>query len=213
MWLIGYLSGSGCYNDVYAVWHDGSVFGAYRGVELTEADAGSHNHSVFGGKPFAEFYPDRLSSTGEGYSWRVVINDKHENRCDNNLTVQKLEYFRDRGFKTVDGIIAVRIYPGINFNRIILSDVKAVLVYGFHSGTFPNIGQSSSFILFARKLKDMGITLYAASFKKDEPAVYESVKDLDQGVIRLEDMSFEAAYSYVLVNESCKWDDNIIGIP
>ena len=206
VWLIDLLSKSGAYNDVYAVWHSGSVFGASRGVELTEADAGSHNHGVFGGVPFAEFYPEEPNATGTGYKWRVVMSDKHENRCESPLAPAKLEYFKELGFKLFDDIIAVRAYPGIQFNRILLAHARAVLVYGFHSGTFPAVGEGGNFHVFARNLRDLGIRLYAASFKKDEPVVYESVKELESNIIRLEDMSFEAAYANVLISEACITD-------
>ena len=206
VWLIDHISASGSCNDVYAVWHSGGLFGAYRGVELTEADSGSHDHGVFGGIPFAEFYPDRPNATGTGYKWRVVMNDRHENRCESSLTPSKLEYFKDTGYRLSGDIIAVRAYPGIQFNRILLAHARAVLVYGFHSGTFPSVGEGGNFHVFARNLKDLGIRLYAASFKKDELVIYESVRELESGIIRLEDMSFEAAYANVLISEACITD-------
>ena len=198
VWLIDYLSKSGFYNDVYAVWHDGSVFGAYRGTELTEADAGGHNHSVFGGMPFAEFYPEGLSDTGENYRWRTVINDKHEDRCESDLSDEDLSRFCEKDFEISGGVAAIRSYPGIDFDRFCADGINAVLVYGYHSGTF-----SPVFYEFADKINDKGIRLYAASFKKDAAAVYESVKDLGD-CIKLEDMSFEAAYAYVLIRESVR---------
>lgn len=196
VWLIGYLSKSGFYNDVYAVWHDGSVFGVYRGTELTEADAGGHNHGVFGGITFAEFYPEGLSNTGESYVWRMAVNDKHEDRCETDLGAEELEQFCKSGFDMSGGVAAIRSYPGIDFERFCLDGISAVLVYGYHSGTFP-----PGFYEFAKKLKDKGIRLYASSFKKEAAAVYESVKDLGD-CIKLEDMSFESAYAYMLIRES-----------
>lgn len=202
VWLIDYLSRSGFYNDVYAVWHDGSAFNAYRGVELTEADAGSHNHSVFGGEPFAEFYPEGLNNTGDGYIWRTVINDKHEDRCGGYPDEERRETFAKKGFEAdEDRVAAIRMYPGINFDRIGLEGVKAVLAYGYHSGTFPCGEGAKNFYAFADRLKELGIRLYAAPFKRDATAVYESAKDMGEFVIRLEEMSFEAAYAYVLVCE------------
>ena len=198
VWLIDYLSKSGFYNDVYAVWHDGSVFGAYRGTELTEADAGGHNHGVFGGMTFAEFYPEGLSDTGENYRWRTVINDKHEDRCGCDLSDEELGRFIEKDFEISGGVAAIRSYPGTDFERFCTEGLNAVLVYGFHSGTFP-----PGFYEFARKMSDRKIKLYAGSFKKDAEAVYESVKDLGD-CIRIEDMSFEAAYSYVLIKESIR---------
>ena len=200
--LIDFTSRSGFYNEVFAVWHSGSVFGAYRGIELTEADPGSHNHGVFGGEAFAEFYPDGLNATGEGYNWRVVINDKHENRCECYPDREALDAFCKNGFEADGkGVIALRVYPGINFDRISLNGVKAVLVYGYHSGTFPNTGESESFYVFAKKLNELGIRLYGGSFKSGATAVYESAKDMGESVVKLEDVSFEAAYAYVLVCE------------
>ena len=196
VWLTDYLSKSGFYNDVYAVWHDGSVFGAYRGTELTEADAGAHNHSVFGGMAFAEFYPEGLSDTGENYRWRTVINDRHDDRCECDVSDEELIRFCEKDFEISVGVAAVRSYPGIDLERICLDGLNAVLVYGYHSGTF-----TPGFYEFARSLSDKGIRLYAASFKKDAVAVYESVKIPDD-CIKLEDMSFESAYSYVLIRES-----------
>lgn len=206
VWLIDHLSASGAYNDVYAVWNSGGLFGAYRGVELTEADSGSHNHGAFGGVPFAEFYPDRPNATGTGYKWRVVMNDRHENRCESILTSKELDRFKKTGYRLCDGIVAVRTYPGIKFDNILLSHVRAVLVYGFHSGTFPVVGEGSDFNEFSRNLKALGIRLYAGSFKKDASVIYESAKNLESGMIRLEDMSFEAAYANVLICEACITD-------
>lgn len=203
--LIEYLYRAGAYNDVYAVWHAGSIFAAYKGTELTEADAGSHNHRVFGGEPFAEFYPEGLNASGNGYTWRVVINDKHEEREMSYPKESTLEAFRKKGFRAdSSSIAALRVYPGIDFNRISLDGVTSVLVYGFHSGTFPDTKGGGDFNAFAEKLKEKGIRLYAGSFKPDASAVYESAKDMDGSVIRLEYVSFEAAYAYVLITEACR---------
>ena len=206
VWLIDYLSRSGFYNDVYVTWHSGGTFAAYRGAELREADAGSDDFGVFGGHAFAEFYPEGLNVTGERYVWRTVINDMHDNRCEDVPEPGVREEFAKKGFVIDDAVLAIRMFPGLDFERFDTDEVSAVLVYGYHSGTFPGKEGKGSFKAFLGKMKAQGVRVYLASFKEDAGAVYESVAGLDGGVSRIYDMSFEAAYAYVLITESVQDD-------
>ena len=210
--LIDFLSLAGCYNDVFAVWQKGGSYNAYLGRELKEADSAGDDFLAFGGMPFAEFLPQGISLTGNGYSWRVVINDLHDNRCEPVPDADERMRILEKGINTDIRIKAVRPYPGFSYGDEDIENFDAVLVYGYHSGTFCT-GEGAgrvkddrlTFQALAGKCRESGKTLYVASFKEDETDVYESLKGMDGAKVkRLYDMSFEAAYANCLMLESLK---------
>lgn len=204
--LIDYLALSGAYNDVYTVWHGGDHYCAYRGTETVTADTATDNISVYGGQPFAEFYPEGLSLTGSSYEWRVVINDRHEDRCESDLPEEIRKKVIRGDIPLCADVVFIQQYPGLDYNFADTDRADAVLVYTYHSGTLCTAGEGTSFTQFAKKCAAAKKRLYAASFKKDDRnPVYETVKDWEnEGVIRLSDMSREAAYIYCVISESVK---------
>ena len=225
--LIDYLALSGGYNDVYAVWHGGDFYNVYRGAETVAADTATDNISVYGGEPFAEFYPEGLSLTGSSYSWRVVINDKHEDRCGIDVEPELRKKFISGEIPLLANVAFIQQYPGLDYGLIDIDRADAVLVYTYHSGTLCTVGDETSFTQFAKICAERGKRLYVASFKRPEdmPEAQELICDPSSvnlspvrrgetptyvttrewenaGVIRLFDMSREAAYIYCVLCES-----------
>ncbi len=209
--LIDFLSKTGFYKDVFTVWQKGGTYAAYVGRELSLADSAVDNFGIFGGEPFAEFYPEGLNMSGEGFSWKVVINTSHEDRCEPVPDEESRRRLFESGLKPGLRIAAFKPYPGFSYGDAYIDNADAVLVYGYHSGTFcTGMGagnvEDKDMVLqtLADKCRALGKPLYLASFKEGKK-LYESVKGLDdEGIIKLYDMSFEAAYINCLLLESLK---------
>lgn len=208
--LIDFLSKTGFYKDVFTVWHKGGTYAAYLGRELAVADSATDNFGIFGGEPFAEFYPEGLNMNGEGFSWKVVINTGHEDRCEPVPDEEGRRKLFEKGIRADLNIAAFRPFPGFSYDADI-SRADAVLVYGYHSGTFCT-GKGAGdvhdkrllFQTLSDKCRALGKPLYLASFKEDARE-YESVKGLDETrIVKMYDMSFEAAYINCLLLESLK---------
>lgn len=92
-------------------------------------------------------------------------------------------------------VMMLKTYPGINFSHIDLSsNVKAILIYMYHSATAPSIIESGLLELL-RKCQYRGIQVYGASFKSNIGNLYEtSSMLLKNGLIPLTNISMEAAY-------------------
>ena len=228
--LIDYLALSGGYNDVYAVWHGGDFYNVYRGMETVAADTATDNISVYGGQPFAEFYPEGLSMTGNSYNWRVVINDKHEDRCGIVINNDRRDRIISGEIPVCGKVAFIQQYPGLDYNIIDTEKADAVLVYTYHSGTLCTAGEETSFTRFAGECAKRGKRLYVASLKKSDempdeqeitagiaggegvkengankaPAYITTKEWMDAGVIPLYDMSKEAAYIYCVLSESLR---------
>ena len=209
--LIDFLSKTGMYNDVFTVWQKEGTYAAYKGRELMAADSGCDSPAVYGGQPFAEFYPEGLNMTGEGFSWRIVINTLHEDRCLPVLEEEKRREIFAAGIKPGLKVAALRPYPGFSYEDVSVENADAVLVYGYHSGTFctgEGAGEVKDRSLciqtLTEKSKSAGRPLYIAPFKEDKK-IYESAKALEgENVIKLYDMSFEAAYVNCLLLETSR---------
>lgn len=209
--LIDCLSKSGLYKDVFTVWQKGVTYAAYMGRELSLADSAVDNFGVFGGEPFAEFYPEGLNMNGEGFSWKVVINTSHEERCEPVLDDESRKRIFEKGITSGLRVAAFKPYPGFSYGDADIRNADAVLVYGYHSGTFcTGLGAGEvddkdlTLQTLADRCKALGKPLYLASFKEDRKP-YESIKGLDDsGIIKMYDMSFEAAYINCLLLESLK---------
>ena len=209
--LIDYLSKSGYYKDVFTVWQKGGTYAAYLGRELALADSAVDNFGIFGGEPFAEFYPEGLNMSGEGFSWKVIINTSHEDRCEPVPDEESRRRLFESGLKPGLRVVAFKPYPGFSYESADIDRADAVLVYGYHSGTFcTGMGagevEDKDLVLqtLADKCRALGKPLYLASFKEGKK-LYESIKGLDNaGIIKLYDMSFEAAYINCLLLESLK---------
>lgn len=209
--LIDFLAGAGFYNDVFTVWQHKGTYAAYLGRELMAPDSGTDSPYCYGGEAFAEFYPEGLNMNGEGFSWKVVINTEHEDRCLPVLDANERRRIFANGINPQVRIAAIRPYPGFSYGDADPANACAVLVYGYHSGTFctgEGAGEVADKALCIQSLvdkcKSIGKPLYLAPFKEDKK-LYESAKALEgTDAVKLYDMSFEAAYVNCMLLESLR---------
>ena len=168
-----------CYKDI-----ENSVYLASR---LCEADP-------FADK-FSSFNKETLGKIEKG---RFVLNPSSTNPAleeinapKERLLVKKLE----------NNVAIIKAYPGLDYDRINITGLKAVLNLGYHSATFCTQGDGTSFYKFAKRLKEQNVDVYISSFKAEEGLIYES---LDQtvkldNVHKLVNISPEAVFAKLIL--------------
>ncbi|MBS3952095.1 MAG: asparaginase [Methylomicrobium sp.] len=96
-----------------------------------------------------------------------------------------------------DSIMMIKPYPGLNYSRLDLSGVSAVLHDLYHSGTACSSmqwGASCSLVAFIKRCKQDGIVVYLAPAIKSEAAYQSTCELLNAGAKMIWNMSIEAAY-------------------
>lgn len=189
---------TGVEKGIFAIYENkNGVSEVFRGIEITEADTCIDQFGAFGGEVYGNMIQEHF-----------IKNTNHTNRClqvyDDNVDKNGVIFKND--------VILLKNYPGLNYDYIFpeimwttdAKKPKAVVHYLYHSATACVEGKDeNSFLKFAERCHAHGITLYAAGFKifvKDE---YATMKTYEQAnIIKLYDMSPEAAYAYALVKEN-----------
>ena len=100
-------------------------------------------------------------------------------------------------------VMMLQPYPGLNYDRICIQGLRAVLHGAYHSSTACTEGESTSLLSFASRLKEQGtlLLLGPADVRTEQ---YESSSLLsDAGVTLLGPMTREAALAKLMLGASC----------
>ncbi len=180
---------------VYVTYHNiNGVDEVFLGSELLEADTALDQFGVYGGENFGVV-------TEMGFTY----NPSHEDHCPGIVSdLARINWITSEPEFAGD-VLLVRPYVGLHFDKINISDAKAVVVYAYHSGTY-NTNGLDSFPAFARKCKQAGIQCYLAGVKTERPNVYASEEESKDFEV-LYDCSPEAAYANVLIKLSAKEEE------
>ena len=161
----------------------------YIATRIIESDPYLDQYRSFDGKPWGKIVEDRL-----------IVNMPPG--------IEELNYFNSLNISSPDSfknkVMLIRPYPDMDYSNINLDGVSAVVHYMYHSATACVAGENTSIINFAKRCKECGVKLYAASFKDRniERAYMSSREILKEGVIPLFNISPEAAYIKVLIGEN-----------
>ena len=205
--------------DVFVV-DGGDIYGSviHRGEELTEADSANDAYGSYGDEEFGFFYLDKsnvmfldgdnsmewMDNTYFGYeNYYLELNSDHVNTCNPNVSDEILEKVFKRERKLNGNVLYIKQVPGFNYDCINISGIRAVLIYGYHAGTFCAEGNGTDISKFIKRCNEENVTVYLASSKAEINDEYGSfVKLKNTEFVRLFDLSSEAAYINVLLCES-----------
>ena len=195
------------YNDVYVSW-SADFFKIIRASELLEADTAIDDFGIYGNQAFLEFYPDGIDFETGGYAWRPVPNNIHENLCLSINTMEERKRIIEGDCPLDANVLAIKSYPGLDYNNINIEPFDAVMVYSYHSSTFCTGSEDKNLNInvLLDKCLEAGKRVYLASFKEDSKEIYESLENIidRQDIIKLKNQSFESAYLNAFINESLK---------
>lgn len=163
----------------------------YIATRIIEAEPYLDQYGSFDGKPWGKIVDDRL-----------VVNmfpSIEELNSFKPFNIQRPECFKNK-------VMLIRPYPDMDYSNIKIDGVSAVVHYMYHSATACVAGDNTSIINFAKRCKEYGVKLYAASFKDRniERAYVSSKEILNENVIPLFNISAEAAYVKVLIAENSR---------
>ncbi len=161
----------------------------YIATRIIEADPYLDQYRSFDGKPWGNIVDDSL-----------VVNmapSVEELNSFKPLSIKRPNNFNNR-------VMLIHPYPNMDYRNINLDGVSAVVHYMYHSATACVAGKNTSVVNFAKRCKELGVKLYAASFKDRniETAYASSREILKEGIIPLFNISAEAAYIKVLIAEN-----------
>ncbi len=161
----------------------------YLSSRIQEADSYNDQFCSFGGEHL-----------GEIVDGRFVYNDSKTNPSIRELNSVR-EQLLDEEILFNNQIFAIRPYPGLdydffNFNK----KPRAILHSLYHSGTGCISDDSYSLSAFVRKCVDDGMDFYLTSFKNINSDLYKTSREiLDHGAVPLQNISFEAALSKLVI--------------
>lgn len=155
----------------------------YLGTRLCEADHFADEFESFNKLP--------LGKIKQG---KFILNSTPENPSLDDLNSPK-ERLAETLLKPQVAII--KSYPGLDYERIDVTGLKAVLNVGYHSATICTEGENTSFLNFAKRCEKQGVDLYISSFKSEKAKMYESLDAAVNfsNVYKLFNISLEAAYA------------------
>ena len=205
--------------DVFVV-DGGDIYGSvvHRGVEVTEADTLNDVYGIYGDEEFGFLYFNKtnvmfldgdnpmewMDNTYFGNEdFYLELNSDHVNTCEPNVSEEIFEQVFKGEKKLGDNVLYLKQVPGFNYDCINISNLKAVLLYGYHCGTFCVEGDGTDLSKFIKRCNEANVTVYLASSKYEKAGEYGSTTKLKSTeFIQLYDLSPEAAYVNVLLNEA-----------
>ena len=205
--------------DVFVV-DGGDIYGSvvHRGVEVTEADTLNDVYGIYGDEEFGFLYFNKtnvmfldgdnpmewMDNTYFGNEdFYLELNSDHVNTCEPNVSEEIFEQVFKGEKKLGDNVLYLKQVPGFNYDCINISNLKAVLLYGYHCGTFCVEGDGTDLSKFIKRCNEANVTVYLASSKHEKAGEYGSTTKLKSTeFIQLYDLSPEAAYVNVLLNEA-----------
>lgn len=190
---------SGREKGVFCIYENNQgVSEVFCGAEITEADTCVDQFGVYGGEVYGVMKNECF-----------VKNKKHHKHCGTPVHNRINPFAEDICFKK--DVLLLKSYPGLNYDYIRFdaetSRPAAVVQYLYHSGTayVDSSSHSHSFIVFAGRCGEAGVKVYAAGLKKQVKDEYVTMKSYCEAeIVRLYDVSPEAAYVNVLIAENIK---------
>lgn len=160
----------------------------------------------------ADTYLDQFSSFGRidfgkmsGGRFEAIIHDRNPKIGDMEMSGWK---WRKEKFSYRKKILLLHSYPGLDYERISLhEDISAVLLVTYHSATVCGGTEKYPVEKFADRCVNMGIDVYACSFKPSGDLYSTSTELLRAGVIPLINISTEAAYAKLILAYNQPVDD------
>lgn len=160
----------------------------YLSTRLKEADPYLDQFSSFGRVDFGKMIEGRFEA---------VIHERNPAIKDRKLSGKK---WRKEKFTYRKKILLLHSYPGLDYERIPLhEDLGAVLLATYHSATVCGGTEKYPVEKFADRCMNMGIDVYACSFKPSKDLYSTSTELLRSGVIPLINISTEAAYAKLIL--------------
>lgn len=180
------------HRGVYVIWKNSgekqpAVFPA---GELLEADTYADHFTAYKGQPCG-YIPEM------GEKWDLALpEEEFENR---EIPIIHME----------NSVLFLRPYPGLRYDCIDLTGIRAVVHYLYHSATActqeryggPDQGIQYNILSFLRRCGQQGICVYLAGFKSAGQRLYETNNEiLRQEMVKpLYGLSPERAYMRILV--------------
>lgn len=194
---------------VYTFYEDNKgIVQVYISTRLVEADCYEDQFQAFGGKAFGYMEKDHFIRNNESYN-----PQQDQIKAYAGAIGTESEAI---GFS--ENVLLIRSYPGLNYSfynwNTSKSKPKAVLIGLYHSATAcvssDKEGQYS-LVEFARRCREAGIDVYAASFKSTDMKFYSSINTfLEAGIVPMCNISTEAAYVKLMLAYSNNGGINII---
>ena len=148
---------------------------------------------------FDSFTPADKTRFGKMENGRFVYENSPLNPTVSEINAEREAVCGD-DFTLADNVLLIHSSPYFDPMRLDLCGVSAVINYGYHCGTVSEI----SFLPFAKRCEELGITIYMASFKDPDAPIYESLKEIlnCKNVKRLYNITPEAATAKITLAHS-----------
>ncbi len=166
----------------------------YLATRIVESDPYLDQYRSFDGSVFGKVIDNKFKLCGK-IGREKLINFK--------------PYILKRPVSFDKKVLLLTAYPGLDYSEINLDNYSSVCHYMYHSATACVQGENTNFLNFLERCREKKVKLYIASFKdRDVKRVYESSKEiLEKGAIPLFNISKEAFYIKVLINENMELYD------
>ena len=152
----------------------------------------------------AEPYKDEFSPFSKSYFGTMNNGEFIYNKCYDNPSLEDVKlnvgYNLKENLNFKNKVMLIKTYPYIDYNAFNIENSKAILLYLYHSGTACVVGDSSnSVIAFIDRCKRLNIPVYGASLKNCENQYATTSKMIKSGMIPLQNISIESAYSKLCI--------------
>ena len=152
----------------------------------------------------AEPYSDVFTAFSK-FPLGYMQQSKFKMHIENNKTIKEIQenkaFKLKSEFSLTKNVLMINQYPNLDYNIYnINSDISAVLICLYHSGTAPtNTQENSSLISFIEKCQKNKINVFGTSFKNSKDIYATTNQLLNKGLIPLYNMSNESAYAKLCI--------------
>lgn len=143
---------------------------------------------------------DSFTPCGNGIVAQVIDNKL----CNiNNQLIALLKKKNNRLFKSKpvikNDILLIKTYPNQHYNRYSIENLKAVVIYMYHSATACTIGGDTNICNFIKRCNENNVDVYLASLK-NKSEEYATAYEIEQlKTYNLYNISKESAYIKTLL--------------
>lgn len=181
---VEFIKGNVC-NGVFTAYGKKNHTLVYLSTRILEADPITDSFSSYGNAVIAQVIDNKLCQLDNNLI--SIINNHEKNRLFNEKPVVK------------NDILLIKTYPNQHYNHYNIENLKAVVIYMYHSATACTVGDSTNLCRFIQRCNENRVDVYLASLKNKNEA-YATAYELESlNVHKLYNISKESAYIKALL--------------